>query len=155
MASKALVTFSSIWCWFTGLCIFLRVRFWRASTSAISFVPSHKSVVRSATDSPSGRRCSFTQFLNVCAWISIHTSSFPLICIPLAAWPSGLLANRPTWQHQKWQKWVMWKGKLDFCLNCRWYVFYNVIKISHLCNIQIIFYTFTQGHFQFKTWYYW
>lgn len=38
----------------------------------------------------------FTQFLKVCAWISIQRSSFPLICIPLAAWPSGLRANSPT-----------------------------------------------------------
>lgn len=35
------------------------------------------------------RRCSFTQFLNVFAWISTHRSSLPRIFMPLAAVPSG------------------------------------------------------------------
>jgi len=100
MASKALVTFSNIWCWLFGLWIFRSVRFCKASTNATRHVPSHKSVLKSFTDNPNGRRCSFTQFRNVWAWISIQRSSFPLICIPFAAWPSGLRARSPTWNNK-------------------------------------------------------
>lgn len=41
------------------------------------------------------RRCSFTQFLKVFAWISTHKSSLPRIFMPFAAVPSGDLATRP------------------------------------------------------------
>ena len=59
-------------------------------------VPSVKSVAKSSTSAaPHSRRFTFTQFLKVLAWIWIHSSSRPRICIDLAAWPSGDLAAKP------------------------------------------------------------
>lgn len=66
------------------------------STRAQRVTPVHKSCDRSAT-LRFGGRCSFTQFLKVFACISTHTSSFPLICMPLAACPSGDRARSPLW----------------------------------------------------------
>ena len=57
--------------------------------------PSVKSVVMSSTSSPHSLKLTFTQFLKVFAWIWIHSSSLPLMCMLLAACPSGDLAARP------------------------------------------------------------
>ena len=64
-------------------------------TSGSYLVPSVKSVLRSSTSRPHSLRLTLTQFLNVLAWIWIHSSSRPRMCILLAAWPSGDLAARP------------------------------------------------------------
>ena len=57
--------------------------------------PSVKSWARSWTSSPHSLKLTFTQFLKVLAWICIHSSSLPRICMDLAAWPSGDLAASP------------------------------------------------------------
>lgn len=97
MAVRAFDTFSNIWCLLPGLWlqdgIFLFCKF---STSSHSTRPSFRSSAKSSTRLD-GDTCSFTQFLNVCACMSTHWSSWPLICIVLAAWPSGLRATSPMW----------------------------------------------------------
>ena len=57
--------------------------------------PSEKSVAKSSTWSPASLRFTLAQFLKVLAWIWIHSSSRPRICIDLAACPSGDLAASP------------------------------------------------------------
>lgn len=97
MAVRAFDTFSNIWCRFPGLWLHASIfLFCKFSTNSQSTRPSFKSSARSSTRLD-GDTCSFTQFLNVFAWMSTHWSSCPLICIVLAAWPSGLRATSPMW----------------------------------------------------------
>lgn len=101
IACNAVETFSRWWCWFAGLGFHRGKRLLvRTSTRAHRRVPSLKSSARSKTGplptSAACFRCSFTQFLNVFAWISTHKSSWPLIGMPFAAVPSADRATRPT-----------------------------------------------------------
>jgi len=101
IAARALDTFSNIWCRLPGLWFHANaLRCCKFSTNSQRTRPSRRSSARFATRSAAGT-CSFTQFLNVCACMSTHWSSWPLICMVLAAWPSGLRATSPMWDDNR------------------------------------------------------